>query len=474
MSKPVPVQIAFRSNPSRYSFAGAARLINAYAESQGDDAKAPMAVLPCPGMISCVTVTDTPNRGLIFLDDLECGYAVHSSGVYKFTLVSLVPFVLAATRIGIVPGTDQVQLSRNQADPVQISISCAAGQYYIESDVVKAIPAITFTTPPVTSDYVGGFTVYGEVSGRFDYSGINDTAKVDLLNFATAEQYADKLTRIKADGPDMFIFSRTSIEPWRLVSNVNLPFQLIGGSVSKKGLVAPNAVVSCDNTLMFPGADNIGYRFQGYTPQRITTHAIERYFEADSDRESISGQAYTFEGHSMACWTGDAYTVSYDAATNYWHNRESYTFGGRWRARNAIVAWGKTIVGDGLSGDLFYLDKDAYSEGSSPLIWGIDTPYIHATGGTGGIVDELYFDVATGVGTYESEALGMLDWSIDGGETFIGHRQLKLGKRGEVKRVRQRRLGTFGDKGIMFRLRISDPVIRGITEIAMRVRPLKT
>jgi len=433
-----------------------------------------MAVLPCPGMVSCVTVTDTPNRGLIFLDDLECGYAVHSSGVYKFTLVTLDPFALTATRVGTLPGSDQVQMSRNQADPVQISIHCAAGEYYIEGDVVKQVPVSTFTTAPVTSEYVGGFTVYGEASGRFDYSNINECQTVDPLNFATAEQYADKLTRIKADGSDMFIFSRTSIEPWRIVSDVNLPFSVVGGSVSKKGLVAPNAVVSSDNTLMFPGADNIGYRFEGYTPQRITTHAIERYFEGDSDREAITGQAYTFEGHAMACWTGDEYTVSYDAATNYWHNRESYANGGRWRARNAIVAWGKTIVGDALSGDLFYLDKDTYSEGGSPMIWGIDTPYVHATGGTGGIVDELYFDVATGVGTYESEALGMLDWSIDGGETFIGHRQLKLGKLGEVKRVRQRRLGSFGDKGIMFRLRISDPVIRGITEIAARIRPLRT
>jgi hypothetical protein len=475
LSTPSPVQIAFRSNPSRYSFAGAASLVNAYAEQQGNDAKAPMAVLPCPGMISCATVTDTPQRigGSIFLDDLDCGYTVHSSGVYKFTKTSDSPFTLTATRIGIIPGSGPVQMSRNQADPVQISIHSEFGEYYIEADIVKQVPATTFTTAPVTTEYVGGYTVYGEANGRFDFSSINACQTVDILDFATAEQYADKLTRIKADGPDMFIFSRTSIEPWRVISDIDLPFQLIGGSVSKKGLVAPSAVVSCDNTLMFPGADNIGYRFQGYTPQRITTHAIERYFEGDSAREAITGQAYTFEGHSVACWTGDSYTVAYDAATNYWHNRESYANGGKWRARNAIVAWGKTIVGDELSGNLFYLDKDAYSEGSSPMIWGIDTPYVHAMGGTGGIVDELYFDVATGVGTYTSEALGMLDWSVDGGETFIGHRQLKLGKRGEVKRVRERRLGTFGDKGIMFRIRISDPVIRGITEMAMRVRPLR-
>jgi hypothetical protein len=469
-----PVQIAFRSNPSRYSFAGSARLINAYAEVQGNDAKAPMAVLPCPGMVSCVTVTDTPNRGLIFLDDLDCGYAVHSSGVYKFTLASLSPFTLNATRIGTLPGADQVQMSRNQDDPVQISIHCALGEYYIESDVVKRVPAETFTTDPVTTENVAGYTVYGEASGRFDYSAVNNCLSVDPLDFATAEQYADKMTRIKADGPDMFIFNRTSIEPWRVTGDSDLPFQLVGGSASKKGLVAANAVVSSDNTLMFPGSDNIAYRFQGYTPQRISTHAIERYFEADSDRESITGLSYNFEGHSFAAWTGDTYTVSFDAATSSWHNRESYANSGKWRARNAVIAWGKTIVGDSQSGNLYYLDKDTYDEGGDPLIWGIDTPFVHAVGGNGGIVDALHFDVATGVGSYETEALLMLDWSVDGGVTFKGNRQLKLGKRGETKKVRTRRIGRFGDKGIMFRVRVSDAVIRGITEIAASIRPLNT
>lgn len=476
--KTVPVQIAFRSNPSRYSFAGSARLINAYAEQQGADGKAPLAVLPCPGMVSCVTITDTPNRGNIFLDDLDCGYAIHSSGVYKFTLVTLEPFVLSATRIGTLPGADQVQMSRNQADPVQISIHCALGEYYIESDVVKKVPADTFTTDPVTQEYVGGYTVYGETSGRFDFSAINDCASVDALDFATAEQYADKLTRIKADGSDMFVFSRTSIEPWRVTTDADLPFQLIGGSVAKKGLVAANAVVSSDNTLMFPGSDNIAYRFQGYTPQRISTHAIERYFEADSDRENITSLAYTFEGHSFSAWTGDVYTVSFDAATSSWHNRESYANGGKWRARNAIIAWGKTIVGDNQTGQLFYFDKDTYTEGEGVMIWGMDTPFVHAVGGNGGIVDSLTIDVATGVGTLNASDDGfdpilMLSWSVDGGNTFKGNRELKLGKRGETKRIRTRRLGKFGDKGIMFRLRISDPVIRGITAIDATIRPLQ-
>ena len=67
----------------------------------------------------------------------------------------------------------------------------------------------------------------------------------------------------------------------------------------------------------------------------------------------------------------------------------------------------------------------------------------------------------------------MLSWSVDGGNTFKGNRELSLGKRGHYQtQVRTRRLGRFGDKGIMFRLRVSDPVIRGIVAITPSIRPL--
>lgn len=475
MTKPVPVQIAFRSNEARYSFAGSPRLINAYAEKQGDDAKSPLAVLPCPGAINCGTVTDTPGRGLIYLDDLDCVYAVHSSSVFKVTRSSSDPFAISAVRVGTVPGTDQVRLSRNQADPVQISIDCDAGQFYVESDTVRQVGPSQFTTDPVSSEYVGGYTVYGEESGRFDFSQINDCSHVDALDFATAEQYADRLVRIVADGSDMFVFSRTSIEPWRVTSDVDLPFQLIGGSVSRKGLVAKNAVVKSDNTLMFPGEDNIFYRLNGYTPERISTHGIERKLESDPDRESITSFAYSFEGHSFAGWSSTNYTVCRDAATQAWHERESYGIS-NYRFRNMVRAWGKTICQDSQSGDLFYLDADTYDEDGSPMIWGMDTPFLNSPT-HGGIVDALYIDVATGYGALNPTDDGyspkmMLSWSVDGGYTFKGNREISLGVRGDRVRVVVRRLGRFDDMGIMFRVRVSDPVVRAILEMDAKVRPL--
>jgi len=467
----VPVQVAFRSNPAAYSFAGSARLLNAYAEKQGDDAKTPLAVLPCPGMVLFSSVTDTPGRGLLFCDDLQCLYSVHSSGVFKVTSAGV------ATRIGIMPGTDQIQFSRNQASPAQISMHSDQGEYYIEADIVKKVSDLDVTSETIVSqDNAKGYTIYLSETGKFLFSGINQCQTVDSLDFATAEQAADGGTRVFANGSDVFFFGTQTIEPWRVTGDLNLPFQLIGGAVQSRGMIAPLGVVASDNTLMFPGEDNQFYRISGYAPQKISTHAQDRLLEAETNREGVTGFPFYYQGHAFSTWTGTSWSVGYDAATQVWHDRQSYGLA-NWRALNGQRAWGKTIVQDSQSGNLYYFDKDTFTEGDNPMIWGVDTAVLHAFP-NGGIVDALYIDVATGYGALDTAAQGydpylMLSWSVDGGKSFKGNRMLRIGKSAEKVRIRTNRLGRFGPLGIIFRLRISDPVVRSLLEMSASVRPLK-
>lgn len=459
--------IAVRSNPGKYSYSGSTRLINAYAEQQGADAKQPMAVMPCYGMKLFASVTDTPSRGTIFLDDLDVAYVFHSTGVWKLEESG------TSTRIGTIPGNDIVQLSRNQATNPQISVRCSAGDYYIQSDSVTKIVDEDLPTP-VSQDQVGGYTAYGIRDRRVFLSGLNECQTVDGLDFATAEQSADPLVRVKGDRGDLWVFKEKSVEPWRNTGNADFPFEPIPGSTIQKGLLATNAVVDGDNTLMFPGHDNIVYRLNGYTPQRISTHSIERDLQGDASPSSMIGFTHYAEGHTFATWTGDTYTRSYDAATQTWHDRESYLLG-KWRARFPFRAWGKTIVGDQLSGNYYELDKDTFDEAGDPLIWGMDTPTLNAFP-SGGIIDAVYLDVQTGVGNLTGDGFDpilMLDWTIDGGKTWRGARQLKLGKWGDYVRIRTNRLGRFGEKGVSFRIRVSDPVIRSIIAIDVSVRPIK-
>ena len=461
--------IALRSNPGRYTFLGSPTLINAYAEQQGQDDKEPYAVLPCPGMVQFSAVTDTPCRGLIYLDDLDLIYTVHSSSVYKVNSAG------TATYVGVLPGYDQVQMSRNMADPVQISIHTESGEFYVASDAVNRVTDTGLPTA-ISQDYGGGYTTYGISDGRFFISSINECQTIDATDYATAEQSADKLVRVKFDRGDLFLFGNKTIEPWRNTGNASFPFEPVSGACLQKGLVAPLGVVSADNSLMWAGEDNIVYRMNGYQPARISTHGVERSLEADTDRSNVMSLTYAFQGHTIANWTGTGWSHSYDAATQSWHDRQSYGIS-VWRARHSVRAWGKTLVGDTLTGNLYYLDQGAYDEDGNPLIWGMDTPTIHVFP-NGAIMDALFIDIGTGVGTTTATSQGftpklMLSWSIDGGITFIGDRELPLGRRGDRVRVVTRRLGRFGPLGVVFRIRVSDPVIRAISGIDLAVRPLK-
>jgi hypothetical protein len=460
--------LPFRSIAGKYAFIGQPKLLNVYPEKLGEDQKAPLALLPCPGLTSFCSITDTPCRGNIYVEDLDVAYSAHSSGIFKITSAGV------STRVGALPGTDTVQFSRNQATIPQISVHCDAGEYYIEADVVKKVSDPDLPTA-ISQDHAGGYTAYGIEDGRFFLSSLNACQTVDGLDFATAESSADKLVRVKADRGDLFLFSQKTVEQWRNTGNADFPFEPSANAI-QKGLVASDAVVPSDNTLMFPGEDNIVYRLSGSAPQRISTHDIERLLQNDTARESVIGFAHAWEGHSFATWTGTDWTKCYDSATQTWHDRQSYGVD-NWRAQHSFRAWGKTLYGDRLSGKLFYLDTNAFVEDDSPLIWGIDSAPMHVFP-RGAIVDALHLDLATGYGKVSTTAQGydplvMLSTSIDGGNTFRDERQLSIGKSGDRIRVTARRLGAFGPLGMVFRLRISDPVVRALINVNVDVRPLK-
>ena len=462
--------IAFRTNESKYTFLGSPRLINCYAEQQGQDAKAPLAVVPCAGLSEFAAPADTPCRGTLYLPDLDCVYSVHSTSVYKTTYDGT---AATSVRVGVIPGTDIVQMSRNQADPVQITVLTERGEFYLENDVVKRVTDEDLPLPK-SQDHAGGYTVNGIADRRVFISGLNDTAAIDGTDYATAEQTPGPLVRVFANRGDLAIFKTDAIEAWRNTGQADFPFEPV--AVIQKGLRAAHAVAPFDNTIAFPGQDAIVYRLEGTQPQRISTHSIERTLESEPAPEAMLGFSHSGEGHSFYTLTGTGWTRAYDAATQLWHSRESNAIG-QWRAVFPFRAWGKTIFGDLLSGKLLAADGGAFTEAGAPMLWGLDSPILHVFP-NGAVVDALHIDVATGVGVLPASAQGaqpklMLSWSTDGGATFKGERELPLGAYGDRVRVTTRRLGRFGPKGIQFRLRISDPVIRALVGVDVSLRQLK-
>lgn len=459
--------IAFRSNPGRFSFIGTTQLINAYAEKQGEDGKGALAVLPCEGLVEFTENGAAPCRGSIFMEDTNVLYSIHSSSAYRVDEDG------TSTRIGTVPGIDPVQLSRNQKADAQIVVQSEAGVQVIESDSLSYILDADLPANVITADYVGGYHVYGYENRQFYLSGLNSAKVIDALDFATFEQRAGKLVRVMEDNGELIGLASSWIEFWRDTGGADFPFTPIG--FKSRGLKAANAVVKSDSTLMFPGNDNNVYRLDNYNPLIISNHEVSRLIQEDTSAADMLGFSYTRGGHLFACFKGTDWTRCYDSATGVWHSRTSYGRD-RWRAQYAVQAFGKTIVGDELSGKLFYLDKDTYTEDDGTFVWTVISPPLHVFP-NGAIVDAVHFDLATGYGTLSGQGFDpkvMLETSVDGGNTYQTYRELELGAMGNYRaRVTARRLGKFGPKGIVFKLSISDPVARALVGCDVKLRPLK-
>ena len=460
------IPIAFQTNTGKYNFEGEAQLINCYAEQRGNDAKAPMSVLPSEGLVEFSDTGAVNCRGMIYMPDLDCIYTVQNSSVYKIVEAG------TDTLIGTVPGTDQVQMSRNQNVAPEVVIQTAAGILVLQSDAVSYFVS-SDVSGAISADFIGGYHAYLLADRTWFISGIDDATSIDALDFAAFEQKAGMGVRIQGDRGEVFGFCDTYSEVWRDTGNADFPFEPL--EFIQRGLKAKNGVVSLDNTLIFPGDDGIFYKLNGYTPQRVSTHAIERTLQADTGAANLVGFGWSREGHAFANFSGTDWSRCYDAATGVWHSRETYNQD-RWRARHAVRAWGKTIVGDSITGKLFYLDEDTFTEDGGTMVWGVDFPPMHAFP-QGGTVDAVHFDLATGYGTVSGQGVDpkvMLWTSTDGGNEFTQYRELSIGARGDHGlRVTARKLGRFGPKGIVFRLRISDPVVRALVAADVSVKPLQ-
>ncbi|MCP5018379.1 MAG: hypothetical protein GY938_24345 [Ketobacter sp.] len=67
----------------------------------------------------------------------------------------------------------------------------------------------------------------------------------------------------------------------------------------------------------------------------------------------------------------------------------------------------------------------------------------------------------------------MFRWSNNGGRTWM-ERQLPLGKQGEWnKKVSTKRIGSCDETGRMFEIKISDPVVRAISEFTVDARGVR-
>lgn len=454
-----PIALGTRSNPARHGHAGAARLINCYAEDVGEDAKGAVNIHCVDGLTEFATVATSGGcRASLALDENTL-YQVIGRSLFKIDSGG------ASTFIGGIPTAGPVTMARNRADPPVIAIVSDGLVFYCQDDVLTANSDPHL--PPANSvAALDGYFVFLCDDGRRFASGVDSTV-VDALDYANAESNPDPGVRIATRGRDLVTFGTRSCEFDQNVGGETWPFQRT--TAIEVGCAAAGSVATIDQTLAWVAHDGTVRILDGYQAKRISTHAVERFIADEPIAANLSASAWSRQGAVFYSLSGTTGTWEYNLTTDRWHERKSYGRS-RWIGGTVTRLGSRIIVGHYDSPTLYVMSPDAYDEDGTDIVMQVQTPPVHAYPYRLRH-NALHLDVVPGVGrvgeaSHISSPSIMMDYSDDGGATWSTQRFASLGVAGDrLRRVRWHRLGTSRSR--TYRLGVSASVARTIISASL-------
>lgn len=440
----------------------AERCINLYPETGSPTSKSVVMLLGTPGKRLWSTLAGGGVRGLLRFT-AAIGIAVVGARVYKVNTSGV------GTLIGTVDLlSTPVSMASNGT---KIMLVTGPNGYIVDPTANTVVPIVNPAfTGADTVQFEDGYFVFNKTgTGQFQITALYDTT-IDPLDFATAEGAPDLLLSLLVDHREIWLFGETSTEVFFNSGNVDFPFERINGAFIEQGCAAKFSPAKMDNTVYWLTADERGYgtvqRAQGYTPQRISTHALEFAISQMPRIDDAVSYTYQQEGHSFYVlnFPTAQKTWVYDAAVNLWHERAyrdpATGLLEQDRGICQMAFAGETIVGDWETGKLYVLDLDYFTDNGDPIARIRSCPHISSSDYKQQFFSSLQVDMQTGVGLTTgqgSDPKAMLQWSTDGGYSWSNELWASIGKIGERRsRVKWRRLGRSRDR--VFRVTITDPV----------------
>jgi hypothetical protein len=423
-------------------------MVNCILEPAPPLAKTPAAVIASYGIRALSTVGNGPMRGGVVINGVP--YVVSGPTLFRIEPDG------SGIELGTIPGLGYVDMA---GDETNIMLVADRRGYYWNGATVQFVadpdlPSIDWV------EVIDGYFVVGESgSGRFFVSQNRNPASWEALDFATAEKYPDDNVAAIVDHGEIIFLGKESGEVWYNSGDADFPLSKVSAGQFEVGCMSRFGPAKADNGICFPGHDGIVYRLNGYSPQRISTHAVEQWIESCTDKDFI-GTSWAEAGHKFYSLTSGDGTFVYDLSTDLWHERQSFGHT-RWRPTFVLRAYNRWIAGDYSSNKLGVLDAELFTEWGDVLRASCAAPSVSEDNRRLNHSRlELVFETGVGLASGQgSDPQVMLRWSDDGGRTWSNEASRGLGRIGEFRqRACWNRLGQARDR--VYEYAISDPVRR--------------
>lgn len=466
--KPVPIPLPLSSAPGEYPGEGAGRLVNAYAEPLGQTATAQQAIKRVPGLVvfGIAPAPYTGCRGWLEVNGIA--YAVIGTKLVYFDSTG------AVTVVGNVAGTLPVYMARNNKKPTPDKVLVSENGAFVFTDVsVTAYPDADLPQP-IGVTCQDGYFIFPIADGRVFNSDLNDIP-VNSLAFITAESKPDGVLRAVPWDNQLIFLGPYSMEWWVDTANPPPAFPYSRSTARSRGLVSASAIAGHENgfggaALMWVADHGRVVRLRsGYDPEDVSPPDLDRLIAAVADKTTLQADVYVAGGVPRWVLSSPIWTWEFNLNTQRWNERASHQIS-RWTGTQTVYAFGKWIIGDIRSGNVYEVSPTARKEGTNPLRFRLESgPVVDFPNRTR--VARADFDFATGVGDAASALTNVVDpiaefsYSDDGGNTWSLPEQHPLGEQGNFfTRITLSRQGSSGPRGRRWRMDVSDEVYVGLTK----------
>lgn len=457
--------------------------INIYCErSESQAAKTPMGMLFSPGLRVAYSLPEASVPSLFPINGR--GFAAASK------LYELFPGA-GFNALGSL-GSPPLSPTQIIANETQLLILNNGNLYVLTlaTNVLVPVDMSQFNNEPVLQiDFCDGFGIATlQNSHTFQVSALEDFTTWNGLDISTISYFPDNIVSMIVDHREIWFFSGKKSLGFYNAGAGRPPFIPIQGAFLEDGADSAFGTVRADNSVFFLNRDERGAlvakRLDGYTGQRVSTHAVEYAWQQYSVTSDAVAYSFQMNGHVFVQWyfpTANA-TWVYDVSTQLWHRRGFWeTRLSRYSAHRSMSHMyfsGRHLVGDWASGNIYQMSTSFYDDAGNPLRWLRRSPTINKEN------EWVYFpaleiDTENGLGPQPPLFDGdgnprspeiILRWSDDGGKTWPGRRILKCGQAGKYNsRARTVMLGR-GRKRI-WECSSSDPIPWRIADAYLQMEP---
>jgi hypothetical protein len=212
-------------------------------------------------------------------------------------------------------------------------------------------------------------------SQKFQISSPLDATAWDPTDVTQVSVFPDEILSMIVDHREIILHGVTKSVVYGNTGAADFPFSPIPSSYIEQGIAAAWCRDRLDNSEFWLGADDrgrlIANRLQGYSPIRVSNHAIENEWQSYATVEDAISYSFQMNGHTFWHITFPTANKSwvYDVAVGMWH-QWSFLNNGINEADLSIThtfVFGLHLVGDRRNGNVYVMAIAIPDDNGAPI-----------------------------------------------------------------------------------------------------------